>query len=125
MASPSSDINLNIVIRKANAQKAPYYAAEAVQLILIKYFTLQLLSIKNHIPELSKLKAIEQTRKWLGSKCHKQIILVDVETWSRIETDFVVGQDLFFIKDIEIDINPALVFWPNLNEFFPDYLLNV
>lgn len=111
-------IVLYIVLRqslKLDEDQISHCSANAVQHIMLKYFTWQLVGAKAHQPSLFNDEHVKSTTKWLGSRSKKAIVSVNEEVWFQLKADFKLGHDLFCLKDIEsdsVDTETTLVFWP-------------
>lgn len=125
---PEDTIILYIILRQSlqlNEVETAVYIANAMQHILFKYFTLQLLAVKTSAPSLVNDKHLQITTKWLSSKSKKHIVSADEEIWLKLKNDFNAGKDFFAIKSEEVaqaDVETALVFWPEKYSLIPDYI---
>lgn len=120
------EITLYIILRKSlhlnNSQEA-YCVADAVQHILMKYFMLQILSIKTNLPLENNHLTI--TTKWLSSHTKKNIISVNEDIWEKLKNEFNTGKDLFYLKNDSLpdpNAEAALVMWPLPSSSVPNYL---
>lgn len=90
--------------------------ADAVQCILMKYFTLQLLSAKMQNKSISTAAYVQNTTKWLASHSEKKMFLADDDDWEKVKSETTVGRDLFSINETIVPdkkVEAALVFWPS------------
>lgn len=121
-------IILYIILRESlhlDHEKTAHCAANAVQHIMLKYFTMQLLAVKTHLNTLANDDHVKTTTQWLSSQSKKSIISVSDSTWDKLKQEFSLGRDLFCLKDVEsaeTDIETTLVFWPVRNSRVPEYL---
>ncbi len=121
-------ILLYIIFRESlhlDNKQIAYYAADAVQHILLKYFMMQLLAQKTHLDVLRNDAHITMTTKWLASHSKKAIISVDDDIWFRLKNDFSMGRDIYALKDKaidDLDIETTLVFWPAPDSQVPTYI---
>lgn len=119
-------IVLHIILRQSlqfNNSKTTYCVANAVQHILLKYFTLQVLSVKTHNSSLIKEDYLKDTTKWLSSQSKKTVLSVDENVWCKIKHDFLLGKDIFSLKEMDnSDVETTLIMWPIKQSTLPSYL---
>lgn len=124
---------LYIILRQSlslDNNKTAYYAANAVQFILMKYFTLQVLAVKTNLNSLVNDTHVKMTTNWLASRSLKSIITVNDDIWENIKQKFNIGTDLFCLKDPNLsEIETTLVFWPikysNISSFFKNLNIDI
>lgn len=115
---------LCIVLRQslhADEDARAHYAANAVQHLLLKYFTLQVLAVKTH--QAIQTTHVADTTSWLASHSKKSIISVSDELWDRLRNE--CAKDSFCLKDLEdekSEVETTLVLWPTKMSCLPEYL---
>lgn len=121
---PDEPIVLYIVLRQSlqlNADATSHCIANAIQHILLKYFTLQVLTVKTHHPLMED--RVATTTKWLSSHSKKVIINADDDLWFKVKQE--LGKDLFCLTDLEADysdVETTLILWPLQDSLVPAYL---
>lgn len=99
-----------------------YYVADAIQHIMLKYFTLQVLSVKANCKFDENLS---NTTKWLANNSKKHVAIVSDDIWNKIKNDFNTGKDIFSLKNdilLEKNVETTLVLWPTQCSNIPNYL---
>lgn len=115
-------IILFLVVRKSlnmgTAQTAQQ-CADAVQYILMKYFKMQVLSVKLHNEVAESIKL---TTQWLANHSNKCIFCANDEDWEKLKHQFTIGKDIFLVKDMlnQIESETVLVGWPIRYNCLPD-----
>lgn len=95
------------------------YTADAIQHILLKYFTLQVLAVKTSSPIIKNDSHLENTSKWLSSHSKKNIHTVNEEVWNKIITEFYNNKSCFFLKNSNTET--GLVFYPRHCSIIPQF----
>lgn len=98
----SDPIVLYVIIReglKMSAGKTAAQVGHAVQNILLKYFKMQILSVKKdlHIFSDDDLKSIKTTTHWLEHASTKVILRADESEWRKLKEEF--HKDMVLIID--------------------------
>ncbi len=118
---------LYIVLRKSlqlNDTKVALCVADAMQRMMLRYFTLQVIAVKAHLNSLDHSHHIRLTTKWLSSQSEKSIISVSDDIWERLKDDFEVGNSCYCLKSLDPKhIETTLVLWPIRFGDTPSYLL--
>lgn len=121
-----SEFILYIILRGSlhlDTHQTNYCIANAVQHIMLKYFTLQVLSVKAHINSNNHLS---DTSKWLATCSKKRIISVNDDVWDKLKAEFNVGKDVFCLKNEVVsvgkEIETTLIMWPSQYNNIPNYL---
>ena len=96
-------------------------AASAVQQLLMKYFALQVIAAKLKSEQLAHDAHILITTNWLSSHATKELRLVQDDIFDQIKGDFVLGKEIFAIKNSN-NIEVALFLFPHKIETIPQYI---
>jgi hypothetical protein len=122
-------IVLYIVLRQSlqlNKYQTAHFTADAVQQLLIRYFTLQVLAVKtgDKLASVCKPDHLNTTTMWLGAQSPKRIVSADEDTWAKIKSQFALGMDLLCVKEkiVEPNTEAALVFWPTRESCLPNFI---
>jgi hypothetical protein len=117
---------LYIVFRQSlqlDNNKTAYYAANAVEYLLMRYFTLQVVAVKSNLASLIHDGNLKATTTWLSSNSRKAIVCADDDVWNKLKSEFAVGKDLFCLKSPdEAETETTLVLWPSKHSCIPSYL---
>lgn len=102
-----------------STEQIAHCAADAVQYLLIRYFTLQIVAAKTHEPELTDNQWLKTTTEWLSSHSAKSLVVLPEEEWVRAKSECSESKMLFCLKDRK-GTEIALIFRPlHLSELPP------
>lgn len=121
-------IVLYIILRQSlqlDKYQTAHFTANAVQQLLLRYFTLQVLAVKTKDNlSASNMGRLESTNLWLSSQSKKRIVNADEQTWDKIRGEFVVGREVICLKEtvLEPETETAFVFWPSKYSCLPEFI---
>lgn len=121
-------IVLYIILRQSlqlDKYQTANFTANAVQQLLLRYFTLQVLAVKTKDNlSATNLDRLQVTNLWLSSQSKKRIVNADEDVWNKIKSDFAVGREVLCLKEtvVEPETETAFVFWPSKFSCLPDFI---
>ncbi len=97
--------------------------ANAIQQILLKYFTMQVVAVKTHNASLAKDPHLQHTAQWINEHSPKNIVQADDTAWEEVKTSCSLGKELLLFKDAEDET--LLIYWPTPMDQIPTVITNL
>ena len=107
------EIILFIFLRQSTQMSSNQIAcctASAVQHLLIKYFASMLIATKLKNSSLAQDPRILTTTNWLSSNALKDLKSVDDKIFESLKKEFIVGKELFVLKEFGNEENVLFLF---------------
>lgn len=130
MGTENDPLVLYIVIRESlnmSPGKAVAQGGHAVEKFLLKYFRIQIFSVKKdlNITTPDELEHVRVATEWIGNGSRKVVLRADEKEWETIKSEM---KDIFIIKDaglteVEPGTETALALWPQRKSSFSDTVI--